>query len=434
MRAQKKLVRLRASFNNAQASKMVRDYVKACIVCQRNKTEHLHPADLLQPLDVPSATWSDIAMDFVEGFPRVAGKSVVLTVVDRFSKMAHFILLGHPDSALSVAQAFFANIVKLHGFPCSIVSDRDPIFTSALWRELFALAGVKLRLSSAFRPQTDGQSEVTNRVLGVYLRCLAGDRPRQWLRWLPWAEFCYNTSHHSALQSTPFRVVYGRDPPALMSYAPGLARVAAVDQQLMQRDEFLAEVRERLLQAQDYMKTAHDKNYRDLSYDVGEWAWLRLHHRSAAGITDKTHAKLAPKYYGPFQVVERVGPVAYRLSLPPKSRIHDVFHVVFLKKFHGAPPTQVAHLPPIVHGRVLPRPAKVLRARPSLTSWDILVQWEGMDASEASWRPLEEFKEEYPNFKLEDELFCHEGGSVMDTFFGKKFQRRKSKTQAPSSG
>lgn len=100
---QKTLVRLRASFYNAQASKMVRDYVKACIVCQRNKTEHLHPASLLQPLDVPSATWSDIAMDFVEGFPRVAGKSVVLTVVDRFSKMAHFIPLGHPYSALSVA-------------------------------------------------------------------------------------------------------------------------------------------------------------------------------------------------------------------------------------------------------------------------------------------------------------------------------------------
>ena len=182
-------------------------------------------------------------MDFVEGFSRVAGKSVVLTVVDRFSKMAYFIPLGHPYSALSVAQAFFANIVKLHGFPCSIVSDRDPVFTSALWWELFALAGVKLRLSSAFRPQMDGQSEVTNRVLGVYLRCLAGDRPWQWLRWLPWAEFCYNTSHQSVLQSTPFWVVYGRDPLTLMSYAPGQAIVAAVDQQLMQRDEFLAEVR-----------------------------------------------------------------------------------------------------------------------------------------------------------------------------------------------
>ena len=134
-------------------------------------------------------------MDFVEGFPKVGCKSVVLTVVDRFSKMVHFVPLGHPYTALTVAQAFFDNIVKLHGFPTSIVSDRDPVFTSGLWTELFKLAGVKLRLSSAFRPQTDGQSEVANRVLGVYLRCLAGGRPRSWLRWLPWAEFYFNTSH-----------------------------------------------------------------------------------------------------------------------------------------------------------------------------------------------------------------------------------------------
>jgi len=175
---QKSLVRLRSSFYNPRASKLVREFIRGCLVCQRNKTEHLHPGGLLQPLDVPSMVWSDIAMDFVEGFPKVGGKSVVLTVVDRFSKMVHFVPLGHPYTALTVAQAFFDNIVKLHGFPTSIVSDRDPVFTSGLWTELFKLAGVKLRLSSAFRPQTDGQSEVANRVLGVYLRCLAGDRPR----------------------------------------------------------------------------------------------------------------------------------------------------------------------------------------------------------------------------------------------------------------
>ena len=146
--------------------------------------------------------------------------------------MVHFVPLGHPYTALTVAQAFFDNIVKLHGFPSSIVSDRDPVFTSTLWSELFTLAGVKLRLSSAFRPQTDGQSEVANRVLGVYLRCLAGDRPRSWLRWLPWAEYCFNTSYQSALRTTPFQVVYGREPPTLASYQPGLARVVAVDKQL----------------------------------------------------------------------------------------------------------------------------------------------------------------------------------------------------------
>jgi hypothetical protein len=197
--AQKTLVRLRASFYNPHASRKVREFVKSCTTGQRNKTEHLHPAGLLQPLDVPHSVWADIAMDFVEGFPRISGKSVVLTVVDRFSKYAHFIALGHPYTAISVAQAFFDNIVRLHGFPCSIVSYRDPVFTSSFWSELFKLSGVKLRLSSAFHPQTDGQSEVTNRVLGVYLRCLAGDRPKQWLRWLPWAEYYYNSSYQTAL-------------------------------------------------------------------------------------------------------------------------------------------------------------------------------------------------------------------------------------------
>jgi hypothetical protein len=108
------------------------EFIRGCSMCQRNKTEHLHPAGLLQPLAVPSSVWSDITMDFVEGFPKVGGKSVILTVVDRFSKFAHIIPLGHPYSAASVGKAFFDNIVRLHGFPSSIVSDRDPVFTSHL--------------------------------------------------------------------------------------------------------------------------------------------------------------------------------------------------------------------------------------------------------------------------------------------------------------
>jgi hypothetical protein len=124
-------------------------------------------------------------MDFIEGFPKVSGKSVVVTVVDRLSKYAHFIALGHPYTATTIAVAFYEQIVRLHGIPASIVSDRDPVFTSAMWKELFYLCNTSLRTSSAFRPQTDGQSEVTNRIIAVYMRCLAGDRPRSWLCWLP---------------------------------------------------------------------------------------------------------------------------------------------------------------------------------------------------------------------------------------------------------
>jgi hypothetical protein len=177
---------------------------------------------------------------------------VALTVVDRFLKFAHFITLSHPYSAPSVAKAFFEGVVRLHGFPCLIVSDRDPMFTSAFWAKLFKLAGARLHTSSAFHPQFDGQSEVVNCVITMYLpqsdgqlavvncvitmhlRCLAGDRLKSWLRWLSWAEYCYNSSFQSALKCSPFRVVYSREPPTLLSYQPGTTRVAAVDMQLQE--------------------------------------------------------------------------------------------------------------------------------------------------------------------------------------------------------
>jgi hypothetical protein len=180
-------------------------------------------------------------MDFVEGFPKISGKSVILTVVDRFSKSAHFIPLGHPYSTALVAKAFFDSIVRLDGLPTSIVSDRDSIFTSNMWKDMFRLTGTILCTSSTFHPQMDGQSEVTNRIIVVYLRCLVGDRPRSWL---PWAEYCYNTSYQSALKMAPFEVVYGRAPPQMLPYQANSTRVAAIDRQFRDRDEFLAEIKE----------------------------------------------------------------------------------------------------------------------------------------------------------------------------------------------
>jgi IS30 family transposase len=129
-------------------------------------------------------------LDFIEALPRVGGKSVILTVVDRFSKYCHFIALAHPYSAESVAQAFFADIVRLHDVPQSMVSDRDPVFTSMFWRELMRLMGTRLHMSTAFHPKSDGQTEAANRVIIMYLRCFTGDRPRQWLRWFAVGGVC----------------------------------------------------------------------------------------------------------------------------------------------------------------------------------------------------------------------------------------------------
>ncbi|WVZ49479.1 hypothetical protein U9M48_000837 [Paspalum notatum var. saurae] len=178
-----------------------RTLVRSCATCQRNKTETLWPAGLLQPLEVSSQVWADISLDFIERLPK-----------------------PYPYTAASVARAFFEGIVRLHGFPSSIVSVRDPVFTGHVWRDLFKMAAVTLRMSTAFHPQTDGQTEVVNKVIAMYLRCVTGDRPCAWLDWLPWAEYCYNTLYHSALRATPFEVVYGWPPPPMLPNQPGTAR------------------------------------------------------------------------------------------------------------------------------------------------------------------------------------------------------------------
>jgi hypothetical protein len=310
---QKTIHRFQSSFYNPHALQRVKEFIKGCSVCQRNKTEHLHPGGLLQPLSVPSEVWSDISMDFIEGFPKVGGKSVILTVVDRFSKFAHFIALGHPYTAASVAKAFFDNIVRLHGLPCSIVSDRDTVFISTIWLELFQLAGVKLHMSSAFHPQSDGQSEVVNRIITMYLQCLAGDRPREWLKWLPWPLFCYNTSFQTTLRCSPFNVVYGREPPALLPYHLGTSQMAVVDKQLQTRDEFLADIHDRLIQSQVTMKSYQDRHRREVEFHEDDWVWLRLQQRTTVGVTSATPNKLGPKFFGPYQVLSRVGTVSYKL-------------------------------------------------------------------------------------------------------------------------
>jgi hypothetical protein len=228
---------------------------------------HLHPAGLLLPLPIPQAVWTDIDLDFVEALPRVGGKSVILIVVDRFSKYCHFILLAHPYSAGSVAQTFFSEIVRIHGIPQSMVSDRDPVFTSTFWQELMKLSGAKLHMTSAFHPQSDDQTEAANKVIVMYVWCFTGDRPKQWL---PWAEYVYNMAYQSSLRDTPFKVVYGRDPPSIWFYEPGETRVADVAKTMAAREELLADVRYRLEQAQAVQKKFYDRLHRPVSYAMGD--------------------------------------------------------------------------------------------------------------------------------------------------------------------
>jgi hypothetical protein len=229
--------------------KDIKNFIRECDVCQQNKGENIFPGGLLQPLPIPNRVWTDISLDFVEGLPISQGHSVILVVVDRLSKYNHFISLSHPYTAAKVAQLFIQNILKLHGMPQSIISDRDPIFTSALWAELFQLQGTSLKLSTSYHPQIDGQTEIVNKCLETYLRFFTQDSPKQWTYWLPWVEYSYNTTWHSAIRMTPYEAVYGVPPPRLLSYVPGTTRVEAVDEVLRNREQILTLLKQNMQHA-----------------------------------------------------------------------------------------------------------------------------------------------------------------------------------------
>jgi hypothetical protein len=260
------------------------------------------------------------------------------------------------------------------------------------------LTGTKLFMSSAFHSQTDGQTEAANRVIVMYLRCFTGDRPRQWLRWLPWAEYTYNTAFQSLLRETPFRVVYGRDPPTIRSYEPGETRVAAVAQEMEDRMAFLDDVRYRLELAQAVQKRVYDQHHRPVAYQVGDWALLRLRQRPASSLPRTITSKLKPQFVGPYRVLEVINAVAVRLDLPPGARLHDVFHVGVLKKFVGTPPATSSALPPTHNGAVVPVPVAVTSGRLARGVRQLLVQWQGEPAASASWEDYDDFRARFPDF------------------------------------
>lgn len=239
-------------------------YVLDCTVCQQAKYLTLSPVGLFQPLYIPDVVWMDMSMDFVDGLPKSEGFEVILVVVDRLSKYAYFIALKHPYTASSVATIFIREIVRLHGLPRSIVSDRDNLFTSLFWEELFRHMGTHLKRSTTYHPQTDRQTEVVNRILEGYLRCFAMITPKQWAGWLFWVEYSYNTSYHTTTHLTPFEVVYGRAPPALLPYTRDSSKVADVDTQLMARDNMLTVLKQNFLKAQQRMKQFADRKHRRL--------------------------------------------------------------------------------------------------------------------------------------------------------------------------
>lgn len=258
-------------------------------------------------------------MDFIEGLPKSQGKTTIFVVVHRLTKYAHFMSLSHPYTAKDVAQLFLDNVYKLHGLPATILSDRDAIFTSTFWQELFQLQGC----------------------------------PRHWAKWLSLSEWWYNTSCHSSTKTTPFYAVYGQEPPDHNFMTLKTSSVAAVDNWARERATILRMLRENLHQAQHRMKHYADRLRTEREFDVGDWVYLRLQPYQQSSLALQRNMKLAPRFYGSFQVVSRVGKVAYKLQLPDSALIHPVFHVSLLKKKLGHNITANPTLPPVSDDGIL---------------------------------------------------------------------------------
>ena len=220
--------------------------------------------------------WDDIALDFVTGLPPSFGYSVIMVVVDRLSKFGHFIPMKSYYNNRLVAEAFVANIVKLHGIPKSIVSDRDKVFISSFWQQLFKLQGTTLAMSSSYHPQTDGRSEVLNKTLEMYLRCSCFDNPKSWFKHFPWAQFSYNTSFRHSIRMTSYNALFGQDPPTLVRYDNAANDSPTIQELLQHRDSLLDALKLNMARAQNYTKQQAEKNRRDIQFQVGDMVLVKL--------------------------------------------------------------------------------------------------------------------------------------------------------------
>ena len=379
-------------------------FIQASDVCQRYKAEHVHLPGLLQPLPIPRLAWTHVTMDFIESLPNSQGYDTIMVVIDRLTKVGHFIALSHPFSAKKVAQLFLDSIFRLHGLPESIVTDRDRIFTSTFWQELFRLVGTDLHYSSAYHPQSDGQSERLNQCVESYLRCMTGEFPTRWSSWLAMAEWWYNSSYHSSLQLTPFEALYGYKPVPLPLGPYVDTIIPAAAQLLQERMRISGSLKDHLTKAQQRMKFFADQQRTERSFAVGDWVFLKLQPYRQQTVAIRKCLKLAARFYGPFQVEAKVGSVAYRLRLPAGARIHPVFHVSLLKKKIGPVQQVSGALPEFDNADQCPlQPESVLQRRAIMRNGQpviqFLIKWYQLEPEEASWEDQDFIHSQFPHFQ-----------------------------------
>lgn len=360
-------------------------YVAACSVCAQSKSPRHLPLGLLQPIATGERPWSHLGMDFIVDLPASRGHTVILMIVDRFSKMCHCVPLKKLPSAQELASIFAREVFRLHGLPKEIVSDRGSQFVSRFWRAFCSQLGIHLSFSSAYHPQSNGAAERSNQALEQFLRCYVSDHQDNWVDLLPWAEFARNTAVNSSSGTSPFMANYGFQPAVLPEVFSPQDIPAVEDHLSVLRASWVQIQRSLEVSAQRQRLQADRRRAPAPSYQVGDRVWLSTRNLNLRVPTPK----LAPRFVGPFRVLRRVNPVAYALALPPGMRISNVFHVSLLKplvcnRFTSSVPRP---RPVQVGNREEYEVSNILDSRLVRGRLQFLVHWRGYGPEERSWVP-----------------------------------------------
>ncbi|KAL0544935.1 hypothetical protein IC582_020065 [Cucumis melo] len=381
----------------------VAEFVSKCLVCQQVKAPRQKPAGLLQPLSIPEWKWENVSMDFITGLPRtLRGFTVIWVVVDRLTKSAHFVPGKSTYTASKWAQLYMSEIVRLHGVPVSIFSDRDARFTSKFWKGLQTAMGTRLDFSTAFHPQTDGQTERLNQVLEDMLRACALEFPGSWDSHLHLMEFAYNNSYQATIGMAPFEALYGKCCRSPVCWGEVGEQRLMGPELVQSTNEAIQKIRSRMHTAQSRQKSYADVRRKDLEFEIGDKVFLKVAPMRGV-LRFERRGKLSPRFVGPFEILERIGPVAYRLALPPSlSTVHDVFHVSMLRKYVPNPSHVVDYEPLEIDENLsyVERPVEVLaREVKTLRNKEIplvKVLWRNHRVEEATWEREDDMRSRYP--------------------------------------
>ncbi|PHJ24915.1 retrotransposon ty3-gypsy subclass [Cystoisospora suis] len=309
-------------------------YVRSCSACAQGKASYSKYGGLLCPLPIPNFPWEVINVDLILGLPKGRnGLDAIVTFVCQLTKMAHFIPVYQTIGAEGLGHVLVREVVRLHGVPSAIVSDRDSRFTSEIWRGMCQRLNISMRMSTAYHPQTDGLAERTNQTIEQMIRCTILGNEYRWVEVLPMLEFAYNSTVRVSTKASPFEMLYGFVPCKPICRKYGLPMTVPAANLPLQAEITLRRAKLELEKAQATQQLYANTRRRAVEFEIGDKVWLRVSHLPMA--TSSSSKALALRYRGPFKVIGKVGRRAYKLKLPPSMLVHPVFHVSLLKPWQG---------------------------------------------------------------------------------------------------